>query len=46
MTGKTTLIKAILGLIEDYEGEIIMHNTKIGYLPQKHRILIKSSSNG
>jgi zinc transport system ATP-binding protein len=35
--GKTTLIKAILGFIEPYKGQIIKSpNLKIGYVPQKN----------
>lgn len=38
--GKTTLIKALLGLVKPERGEIIFHipATKIGYLPQINQI--------
>ena len=38
--GKTTLIKALLGLVKPYEGKIIFHipAAKIGYLPQINQI--------
>lgn len=38
--GKSTLIKAIVGLIKPVEGNIIVENSaKIGYLPQKTSVL-------
>jgi zinc transport system ATP-binding protein len=38
--GKTTLIKALLGLVKPVRGEIIFHlpETRIGYLPQINQI--------
>jgi len=36
--GKTTLIKAILGLIDNIEGNIIFNTKKIGYLQQNNNI--------
>ncbi|MEN6457190.1 MAG: ABC transporter ATP-binding protein [Prolixibacteraceae bacterium] len=38
--GKTTLIKALLGLVKPFEGKIIFHipASKIGYLPQINQI--------
>ena len=38
--GKSTLIKAIVGLVKPVEGKIILENSlKIGYLPQKTSVL-------
>jgi zinc transport system ATP-binding protein len=37
--GKSMLLKAIIGIVEEYEGEIILKKgVKIGYLPQRFNI--------
>ena len=34
-SGKTTLLKVMLGLLAPMNGHVLLHSTKIGYIPQK-----------